>query len=378
MAMKLLDKVSVDEGSVRRTDDGYLVAIARVGRANNIQIYTGDEMDRPEMPFVRVFRPASEVFSKDAMTSVAHKPMTNDHPVDGVSADTWKRDAIGQMGDEITKDGEFVRVPLVMMDGAAIKDYEAGKRELSLGYKADIEWSSGFTDSGEQYDAIQRNIRVNHIALVDQGRANQEFRIGDGANHWGARPTTRSTDDRTHSMTDKLRTVVVDGLSVSITDEGALAIDKLQTAVADAQKKTADAEAKATTDMSEKEKKVAKLQAEIDDLKGKVMDEAALDKRVQDRAELIGKAKVIAKDLDTTGVSDAGIRKATVAAKLGDAAIKDKSEAYIDARFDILTEDSETVTDSLRHIGGVKSTDGAGGWNDSAFKSAGVKMKKEA
>jgi hypothetical protein len=335
-------------------------------------------MEKPEMPFVRVYRPASEVFSKDAMTSVAHKPMTNDHPADGVSADTWKRDAIGQMGDEITKDGEFVRVPLVMMDGAAIKDYEAGKRELSLGYKADIEWTGGFTDGGEEYDAIQRNIRVNHVALVDQGRANQEFRIGDSANHWGARPTTRSTDDRTHSMTDKLRTVVVDGLSVTITDEGALAIDKLQTAVADAQKKTVAAEAKAVTDMAEKDKAAAKLQAEIDDLKGKVMDEAALDKRVQDRAELIGKAKLIAKDLDTTGVSDAGIRKATVAAKLGDAAIKDKSEAYIDARFDILTEDSETVTDSLRHIGGVKSTDGAGGWNDSAFKSAGVKMKKEA
>ena len=376
--MQLVDNVSVDEGSVRRTDDGYLVASARVGRANNVQLYTGDEMERPEMPFVRVHRPASEVFSKDAMTSVAHKPMTNDHPVDGVSADTWKRDAIGQMGDEITKDGEFVRVPLVMMDGAAIKDYEDGKRELSLGYKADIEWTGGFTDSGEAYDAIQRNIRVNHVALVEKGRANQEFRIGDSANHWGARPTTRSADERTHSMTDKLKSVVLDGLSVTTTDEGALAIEKLQKDVVDAQKKTADAEAKAITDASEKEKKVAKLQAEIDDLKGKVMDEAALDKRVQDRAELIGKAKVIAKDLDTTGVSDAGIRKATVAAKLGDAAIKDKSEAYIDARFDILTEDSETVTDSLRHIGVVKSTDGSGGWNDSAFKSAGVKMKKEA
>ena len=375
MAMKLLDKVSVDEGSVRRTDDGYLVAIARVGRANNIQIYTGDEMDRPEMPFVRVFRPASEVFSKDAMTSVAHKPMTNDHPVDGVSADTWKRDAIGQMGDEITKDGEFVRVPLVMMDGAAIKDYEAGKRELSLGYKADIEWSSGFTDSGEQYDAIQRNIRVNHIALVDQGRANQEFRIGDGANQWGARPTTRKAGG--HKMAD-LQKAVIDGLTIDVTEQGAQAIEKLQKQLTDADKAKLDTQTTHDAAIAAKDAEIAKKQAEIDDLKGKVMDEAALDKRVQDRAELIGKAKLIVKDLDTTGVSDAGIRKATVAAKLGDAAIKDKSEAYIDARFDILTEDSETVTDSLRHIGGVKSTDGAGGWNDSAFKSAGVKMKKEA
>jgi hypothetical protein len=376
--MQFVDKVSIDESTVKRTVDGYLVASSRVSRANNVQLYTGDEMKQPGMEFVRVFRPESEVFSTDSMASIAHKPMTNDHPTASVTADTWKLDSIGQMGDEVTRDGEYIRVPLIMMDGTAIKDYEGGKRELSLGYTADVEMVSGLTDSGEAYDAIQRNIRVNHVALVDQGRANQEFRIGDSANHWGARPTTRSTHDRTHSMTDKLRTVVVDGLSVTITDEGALAIDKLQTAVADAQKKTADADAKAVTDKAEMDKAAAKLQAEIDDLKGKVMDEAALDKRVQDRAELIGKAKLIAKDLDTTGVSDAGIRKATVAAKLGDAAIKDKSEAYIDARFDILTEDSETVTDSLRHIGGVKSTDGAGGWNDSAFKSAGVKMKKEA
>jgi len=179
-------------------------------------------------------------------------------------------------------------------------------------------------------------------------------------------------------MTDKLRTVVVDGLSVNTTDEGALAIDKLQTAVADAQKKTADAEAKAVTDMVEKDKAAAKLQAEVDDLKGKVLDDAALDKRVQDRAELVGKATAIAKDLETTGVSDAEIRKATVAAKLGDAAIKDKSEAYIDARFDILSEDSATPTDTLRTIGNIKPTDGASAWSDSAFKSAGVKMKKEA
>ena len=179
-------------------------------------------------------------------------------------------------------------------------------------------------------------------------------------------------------MTDKLRAVVVDGLSVNTTDEGALAIDKLQTAVADAQKKTADAEAKAVTDMVEKDKAAAKLQAEVDDLKGKVLDDAALDKRVQDRAELVGKAKAIAKDLETTGVSDAEIRKATVAAKLGDAAIKDKSEAYIDARFDILSEDSATPTDTLRTIGNIKPTDGASAWSDSAFKSAGVKMKKEA
>jgi len=377
--MKLLDKVSVDENSARRTGDGYLVASARVSRANNVQVYLGDEMGRSDMPFVRVYRPASEVFSQDAMSSAAHKPMTNDHPSESVSAETWKRDAIGQMGDEISKDGEFVRVPLIMMDAAAIKDYESGKRELSLGYTADIDWTAGVTDSGEQYDAIQKNIRINHVALVDKGRANQEFRIGDGANHWGARPTTRKADERINQMTDNLRTVVVDGLSVSTTDQGAQAIEKLQNDVKDTQAKMADAEAKSTKAVEAKDAEIAKKQAEIDDLKGKVLDDAALDKRVQDRSELVTKAKSIAKDMETTGVSDADIRKAAVVAKLGDEAVKDKSQAYIDARFDILVEDSASnPTDPLRTITSVKPNDGASAWNDSTFKSAGVQMKKEA
>ena len=179
-------------------------------------------------------------------------------------------------------------------------------------------------------------------------------------------------------MTDKLRTVVVDGLSVTITDEGAMAIDKLQKAVTDAQKKTAAAEAKAITDMSENDAKIGKLQAEIDDLKGKAMDDAAIDKRVNDRAELIQKASVLAPGLVTTGMSDSDIRKGVVVANLGAEVIIDRPAVYIDTRFEILSENSAKTVDPLRHIGSVQSTDGAGSWSDSTFKSAGIKMKKEA
>jgi hypothetical protein len=373
--MQFVDKVSIDESTVKRTSDGYLVASSRVSRANNVQLYTGDEMKQPGMEFVRVFRPESEVFSADSMASIAHKPMTNDHPAASVTADTWKLDSIGQMGDEVTRDGEYIRVPLIMMDGTAIKDYEGGKRELSLGYTADVEMVSGLTDSGEAYDAIQRNIRVNHVALVDQGRANQELRIGDSANQWGARPTIRSIDERAPSMTDKLRTVVVDGLSVTITDEGAMAIDKLQKAVVDAQQLTADAKKDMYTVKTENDAMIGKLQAEIDDLKSKAMDDAAIDKRVQDRADLIGKAKLIAPGLITTGLSDADIRKGAVVANLGAEVIIDRSAVYIDTRFEILSEDSVKTTDPLRHIGSVQSNDGAGSWADSTFASAGIKMK---
>ena len=88
--------------------------------------------------------------------------------------------------------------------------------------------------------------------------------------------------------------------------------------------------------------------AEIDALKAKVLEGPELDAAVAARGDLIAKARAIAPDVKTEGLSDADIRKAVVTAKLGDA-VKDKAEAYIDARFDILAEDAEKV-DPVRNV----------------------------
>jgi len=71
-----------------------------------------------------------------------------------------------------------------------------------------------------------------------------------------------------------------------------------------------------------------------------MLTDADLDQRVADRAELLGTANLLAKDVETKGLSDAAIRRAVVAKVLGDGAVKDRSEAYVDARFDILAEDA--------------------------------------
>ena len=90
-----------------------------------------------------------------------------------------------------------------------------------------------------------------------------------------------------------------------------------------------------------KDADIAKLQAQIDDLKAKVLTDADIDARVQQRADLIATAqKIVGNAIDHKGKSDADIRKAVVIAKLGEEAVKDKAPAYIDARFDILAEDA--------------------------------------
>lgn len=187
--MQFTDAVTV--AGTRRRDDGYLVADARIARTG-VQLYAGSELGRPDMATVRVYRAGAEVFSEDTIRSAAHRPVTNEHPEAMVTSENWKRFAVGQTGDEITGEGIFIRVPLMVSDEAAIKDIEAGKRELSAGYFCDVDFTAGVSPSGEEYDAVQKNIRVNHIAIVARGRAGRLFGVFAGPHVLGVTSPTAS------------------------------------------------------------------------------------------------------------------------------------------------------------------------------------------
>ena len=166
-------------------------------------------------------------------------------------------------------------------------------------------------------------------------------------------------------MADNLRKVMVDGLQVETTDAGAAAIEKLTNdkaalakQVTDGEKALSDAKVDHEKAIAAKDAELAKKDATIDDLKGKVLDEKALDAKVQARADLIATVKSIAKDIKTDGLTDADIRKAVVTAKLGDAAVKDKGDAYIDARFDILAEDAAKADPFRDAMKGREQTSG--------------------
>jgi len=349
--MQFTDAVTV-EGKPRRTADGYLIATAKSVRTG-IQLYAGSEVGMADKAVVRVYRPAEEVFAADSLQSFSHAPVTNDHPAEAVTADNWAKLAVGEVSTAAKKDGEWVHLPLVLKDAAAIKAVEDGKRELSAGYNCDLDWTPGKTADGQPYDAIQRNIKINHLALVDRARAGSQARIGDGA--WGASPTHDATPDKEPTMT--LKTVTVDGIPIEVTDQGATVISTLQQRLIDASAGKDKLIADHTSAIAAKDSELAKKDAEIDALKGKVMDAAALDAAVKARGDLIAKAKAIVPTVATDGKSDAEIRHAVVAAKIGDAAIKDKPAAYIDARFDILAEDvkaADPFRDTLK--GGLQPT----------------------
>lgn len=377
--MNFTDAVTVS--TTRRTDDGYLIAEAFAVRSG-VQRYLGSEVGRPDLKFVDVYRPESEVRDPASLRTFSHAPLTIDHPSESVNKDNWRRLGVGEVSTEAEWQDNRIKLPLIVKDASAIAAIEGGKRGLSAGYTCELVFGDGVTPEGEPYHATQTKIRANHLAIVDRGRAGDEFRIGDDADNgarasktWGIAPLTNDhTSDKENVMT--MTNVVLGDKAVQVAATDAPAIEAYKASVTQA---TADAKAEFDRQIAAKDAEIAKKDAEIDEITGKVLSDADLDSRVQARADLIATACKIAKDVKTTGLSDADIRKAVVKAKLGDAAISDKSDAYIEGRFDDLAERAAKDADPIRRVAqdGIRQN-ANDGWSDTAFASAGVPMKKEA
>lgn len=148
---------------------GFLVCkdaiIARTGK----QTYKmSDILDTDSDDEVEVDRPSTEVFSVETLASFENCPITYNHPSDFVSPENFNDLAIGFVRDvkKAVIDGrEVVTASLVFTNKEAIEDITSGRiKELSCGYDCDIKMN----DNGEY---IQTNIRGNHIALCENGRA---------------------------------------------------------------------------------------------------------------------------------------------------------------------------------------------------------------
>ena len=338
--MKIEDSVLLGD-TLQVDENGYLRVNARTARTG-IQVYSGFEVGRPDMKAVNVYRDEAEVFSKSSLDTFANIPITVGHPEAAVNAQTWRDKAVGNTLEEVLRDGEYLKIGLKIMDASAVQAVKDGTRELSVGYETQLLWEDGKAPDGTPYQAKQTGIVANHIAIVPRGRAGSKARIGDaGAKSWGAAPII-TTDKETVTMTDALRTVVVDGLSVQTTDQGAQAITKLQKDLESSAAKLAAADAAHSAAIAAKDEEIGTLKADLKKAQDAIPSPEALSKLVADRAALEATVKAIAKDVKTEGVSDADIRKAAVAAKLGDDMVKDASEAEIAGMFKAIAKDAAT------------------------------------
>lgn len=178
--MRFADRIAVKDFAL--TGEGYLRVRATLSRTG-IQDYYGWELGKTEAEWGRVFkvyRPADEVFSGDALASFRLRPITDGHPYDGVNAETWRKEAVGVVGEDTRRDGIHMAATLLITDAKISNRVQRkGSVELSCGYDCDLDETPGLTADGEAYDAVQRNIRGNHVAIVDQGRCGPSCATGN-------------------------------------------------------------------------------------------------------------------------------------------------------------------------------------------------------
>lgn len=129
----------------------------------------------------QVYRPAEELLSEATVNSFKLLPIVDDHTMLGTEPGMMPAEEKGVHGtsgsDVYGKDGKLYG-DLKIYSETLKDEIEAGKKELSMGYFCDYELTPGTFD-GQHYDAVQRNIRGNHIALVEEGRMGSDVRVMD-------------------------------------------------------------------------------------------------------------------------------------------------------------------------------------------------------
>lgn len=171
-----LDSIRMDQ--TYYTEEGYLVDHPIVTRCGIFEYEDPQARDGIR----RELRIPEEVFSEKSLASYEGKPIIITHDAGEIDKNNVHREQIGTILSKGYQDGESVRCKIVIHNTDALK--RCGLRELSLGYSQTPEEKPG-KYQGQSYDCIQRDIEINHLALVGEARAGDAARLNidhkDGA-----------------------------------------------------------------------------------------------------------------------------------------------------------------------------------------------------
>jgi uncharacterized protein len=354
---KRYDRITLDRTRMITRDDGTMVVPAKISRTG-VQAYRRGD-GKTEI----AYRPPTEVGRADSVQGFAMRAVVDDHPRENgsvVDATNMRRLSVGTVHNPAYKNG-FIEADLHITDAATIEKVKSGKVELSAGYFMDRDETPGVTPEGERYDFVQTNIRPNHVAIVDEGRAGPECRIQlDAADAittdfpaavvavhkqpGGEKPKGEAkmqliindvsceVDEVTSKMLAKERS----------TNQELLNASRAETKAAKDQLAAKSAECDTAKDQ------VGKLTAEIKSLPEKLKAEST------ERAELIGKVAKAAPDFKCDGLDAMAIKRGVLnAAKVK---MTQDSDAYVCARFDGFIENAETKNPAAQVVADALKT----------------------
>jgi hypothetical protein len=357
-----------DLGTLRKpvkTSTGLRVD-AHITRVGVFEYRNADGSTRLEL------REDAEVKSPESLASFAMVPVTDNHPpvrLDAANAPAFAR---GASGENVRADGDRIAAPLTVFDASLIAKLEAGKVQVSCGYDCDLDETPGVHPRFGRYDAIQRNIRGNHIAIVDVGRAGPDVRVRmDGA-------AMMVSDDRESllSVVDRLtKDLTMDFEKLYKEAEQRAAAEKVRADKAEGERDAATKRADALEAERDSEKKRA-------DAAEKARTDSAVDMPalVAARVALVETAhKVLRTDGkpdDLSKMSDRAIKVAFVEKVDGDKIPAEKSDDYVDAYFASASKRADAAASRLAQVRTV--IDGGARVDTSDDPETAARLKMEA
>lgn len=174
--MQAQDKKEIDHNDFWYIKDNPL---SKVG----VFPYLGKQISSELEPdkIYQVLRPEEELNNQATLDSFKLVPIVDDHTMLGTKPGMQpaeEKGVHGVIGDDVYYKDGVIYGDLKIFSESLKEEIENGKKELSMGYFCDYELQEGEFD-GHSYQAIQRNLRINHVALVDEGRMGADVRVMD-------------------------------------------------------------------------------------------------------------------------------------------------------------------------------------------------------
>lgn len=178
------EALAMDRKATKRTynDFGYLnvsdsnISKAAVNPYYGREIPNGDELRLEPDRIYYLFRDPEEL--RKAADTFNNLPLLSKH-VPVTAAKPPKELIVGSTGTDGVFDEPYLRNSIVVWDALAIAGIETDQqRQLSSAYGYEADMTPG-NYAGVKYDGIMRNIKGNHVALVEEGRAGPDVIVGD-------------------------------------------------------------------------------------------------------------------------------------------------------------------------------------------------------
>lgn len=292
----------------------------------------------------------TEILSPSTVESANGKPITDNHPPTMLGKDTVRSYMKGLTATNAHVENDMLKVDLTIFDEALINEISAGKEELSIGFTTELEEIQG-SYKGEVYDSVQKNIHINHVAVVDRGRAGHDIRLsGDSAE------MIINTDTEKENGTLDVKEVKLNGETIRVdakdaekvgkADSKLTKVDELKKKIAKLEEELKEAEAsekdlssKATESEKEVKEKADKLDAlekEYAEYKEQYSADA-IDEIVTSRIDLQKSAeKYLSDSYDFSGKSDRDVKVDAIKAVNTDFDATDVSDERVNGMFDAL------------------------------------------